>query len=275
MLRTRVITALVLLAVLILALTVARPWGLPVFGLIAIGFVIDEWLKLLGLSPLTSAVAAGVMLFVLWIVDGSRIEGGVVPVVLVLAAIAWVLLALCLFIAGRFPSTGRWRLPYAILALLLPAACWFALVAAYRQGLVYLMSILAIVWAADVAAYFAGRAFGKRKLAPAISPGKTWAGAVGGAVAAVVVAAIAMRTPSLADSFFGVMDARWPALVVLAAVAALVAISIVGDLFESQLKRQHGVKDSGHLLPGHGGAFDRFDALLPVVPLAVMLARPW
>ena len=198
-------------------------------------------------------------------------------IVWIATSMVWLALALCLFIAGRFPPSDRWRLVYAGLALLLPAACWFALVAAYRNGLVFLISILAIVWAADIAAYFAGRAFGKKKLAPSISPGKTWAGAIGGAIAALIVAAlipaaIALGLPQLSGSFFAVLGQRWPSIAVLAAVLVLVVLSIVGDLFESQLKRQHGVKDSGRLLPGHGGVFDRVDALLPVVPVAVLFS---
>ena len=192
-------------------------------------------------------------------------------VVWIATAAVWLLLAACLFVTGRFPASDRWRIGYAALALLLPAGCWFALVAAYREGLVFLISILATVWAADIAAYFAGRAFGKKKLAPSISPGKTWAGAVGGAIAALVLTAIAAEFPQWSGSYFGVLAQRWPMVAVLAVVLALVVFSIVGDLFESQLKRQRGVKDSGRLLPGHGGVFDRVDALLPVVPIAVLL----
>lgn len=275
MLRTRVITALVLLGVLVLVLAFARPWGLPVFALLAVGLLINEWLSLLGLSRPTCAVSAGTMAFVLWMVDFSGHTATVANGVMGLAAVAWLALSGCLFATGRFPAIAHWRVAYAMLALLIPSACWFALVIAYRDGLVFLFSVLAIVWAADIAAYFAGRAFGKRKLAPAISPGKTWAGAVGGGIASVVIAAVAVHVPRLDGSFFHVLDSRWPTVAMLAAVLALVVVSVVGDLFESALKRQHGVKDSGHLLPGHGGVFDRLDALLPVVPIAVLLTQPW
>ncbi len=271
MLKQRIITALVLVGLLALVLTVARPWGFPLFALLLVGAVIAEWLTLLGLSRTTTVVAAGLMMFVLWIIDSSAYASPVALVVWVAAAGVWFALATSLFVAGRFPPSDRWRIGYAGLGLLLPAACWFALVAAYREGLVFLVSILAMVWAADVAAYFAGRAFGKKKLAPSISPGKTWAGAIGGAIAALVFAAIAAKWPLLSGSYFDVLAQRWPMVAMLAAVLVLVILSIVGDLFESQLKRQRGVKDSGRLLPGHGGVFDRVDALLPVVPIAVLL----
>jgi phosphatidate cytidylyltransferase len=123
-----------------------------------------------------------------------------------------------------------------------------------------LLAVLALVWVADSAAYFVGRAWGRHKLAPSISPGKTWEGALGG-VAGALVWAIICR------SVFE--DAAWPAY--LAAAALLAAASIVGDLFESAAKRRAGVKDSGTLLPGHGGILDRIDSATAVLPLAALL----
>ncbi len=271
MLKQRVITALVLVALLMLAITAGRPFGFPIFGLVMVGIVMGEWLMLLRLSKQTSIVVAGVMMFVLWVIDATSMARGVAIVTWVAATIAWLGLTGTLFATGRFPASDRWRFGYACLALLLPGACWFALVAAYREGLVFLVSIFAIVWTADIAAYFAGRAFGKRKLAPAISPGKTWAGAIGGALATLLLALVAIEVPQLSDSFFAVLDRRWSLVVVFAVTLILVVLSVVGDLFESQLKRQRGVKDSSRLLPGHGGVFDRVDALLPIVPVALLL----
>ena len=271
MLKQRIATALVLLALLAVALTVARPYGFPLFALALVGIATGEWLRLLKLSMTTSIVVAAVMIFALWVIDGTALGGPVAIATWSLATIVWFALAACLVLTGRFPPSDHWRLAYACLALLMPAACWFALVAAYRQGLVFLVSVLAIVWAADIAAYFAGRAFGRRKLAPAISPGKTWAGAIGGAVATIVLALLTIGVPQLGDSIFAVLDRRLPLVAVLGITLLLVILSVVGDLFESHLKRQCGVKDSGTLLPGHGGVFDRVDALLPIVPLAMLL----
>lgn len=273
MLKQRVLTALVLLAVLIAALTVGRPFGFPIFALATVGILTGEWLLLLRLSKQTSVVAAGTMMFVLWVIDTTALGAAVASVTWIAATAVWTVLAIGLFVTGRFPASDRWRFVYACMALLLPAACWFALVAAYRHSLVFLLSILATVWAADIAAYFAGRAFGKRKLAPSISPGKTWAGAIGGAAATLLLAIVAIAAPQLSESFFAALDRRWPWLVVLLVTLGLAVFSVVGDLFESQLKRQRGVKDSGSLLPGHGGVFDRVDALLPIVPAALLLSR--
>ena len=272
MLKQRVITALVLVGLLAVALTLGRPFGFPIFALAMVGIVMGEWLQLLSLSRPTSIGVAAATMLVLWVVDASSIAHAVSTAAWVATTLLWFGLSAVLFATGRFPPSDRWRLAYACLALLFPAACWFALVAAYRQGLVFLVSILAIVWAADIAAYFAGRAFGKRKLAPAISPGKTWAGAVGGAAATLLLALVSVGVHSLGDSFFAVIGGRWPLIVVLLVALLLAALSVIGDLFESQLKRQRGVKDSGSLLPGHGGVFDRVDALLPIVPVALLLS---
>jgi len=147
-------------------------------------------------------------------------------------------------------------------ALVLVAA--FAALAALREaGTGLLLWIMAIVWVSDTAAYFCGLRYGRHKLAPLISPGKTWEGAWG---ALVAVLAYASALEFLVPRLFPGIDGG-PAPFLLAAVA-LAVLGILGDLFESQMKRRAGVKDSGRLLPGHGGVLDRIDALLPVLPAA-------
>jgi phosphatidate cytidylyltransferase len=130
---------------------------------------------------------------------------------------------------------------------------------------------MAIVWVADSAAYFAGRRFGKRKLAPAISPGKTWEG-VYGALIAVAVYALALL-PFAEGAGYSAAIVPVSVIAWVALALALMSLSIVGDLFESQLKRNRGVKDSGKLLPGHGGVLDRIDALLAALPPAALIAH--
>jgi phosphatidate cytidylyltransferase len=155
---------------------------------------------------------------------------------------------------------------------------WLAVAQARAIGINFLLSILVLVWVADIFAYFAGRAFGGRvsrsKLAPSISPGKSWEGVWGGMAGVLVLALVwrwvdsawAITTPSL-YSHLG-MKGWW---LLMIAVVFLSAMSVVGDLFESLVKRSAGVKDSSGLLPGHGGVLDRVDALLPTLPLAMML----
>jgi phosphatidate cytidylyltransferase len=151
--------------------------------------------------------------------------------------------------------------------------CFAAIVALFAYSPLYLLSVMAIVWAADIFAYFSGKAFGKRKLAPSISPGKSWEGAIGGGIAVLLIATlvIVFAGGALANTFPVRVQASlgWPAT--YAILVLIVAASVVGDLFESQLKRRAGMKDSSNLLPGHGGVLDRIDALVPVLPLAALI----
>jgi phosphatidate cytidylyltransferase len=158
-------------------------------------------------------------------------------------------------------------------------AAWLAVAQARTMGVNFLLSVLVLVWVADIFAYFAGRAFGlkftKRKLAPAISPGKSWEGVWGGMAGVLVLAvawALADRAvPAEVPSLYTRLAAQGWWLLVVAAIF-MAAMSVVGDLAESLIKRSAGVKDSSNLLPGHGGVLDRVDALLPTLPLAMMLA---
>jgi len=269
-LKQRVITAVVLLALLVGALA----WSTIAFELLATAIVaaaLGEWMQLVG-WPRGPAVAGaavfGAVLFVVALAMPQWAEHALLPLSL-LATIVWAALAVLLL----QPDAMAVRMPRGVataLALLMMSAAWVALVHFLLEGVVVLLSVLVIVWVADTAAYFAGRAFGKRKLAPHISPGKTWAGVVGAVVAVIGVAVIA----HLVAPDAGLLSNRLLAtLGVVGAVllGAIVLLSIVGDLFESLLKRQAGVKDSSRLLPGHGGFYDRVDALLPTLPLAALL----
>ena len=148
-------------------------------------------------------------------------------------------------------------------------AAWAALVLIYIEyGAWCLVSMMALIWFADIAAYFTGKAIGRRKLAPAVSPGKTWEGAFGGVLAAAIWTT---GTVAIDGSFGAVLAEYWSLPMVFVLACLMAAISIIGDLFESLLKRRAGVKDSSRLLPGHGGVYDRVDALLPVAPVAALL----
>jgi phosphatidate cytidylyltransferase len=139
----------------------------------------------------------------------------------------------------------------------------------WQRSAVFLLSAMAMVWIADIGAYFAGRSFGKRKLAPSISPGKTWEGVAGGLLAVLLLSALATQLP---ETFQAHLLARYGWLKWALLLALFVAASVIGDLFESMLKRRVEVKDSSNLLPGHGGVLDRIDALVPTMPLAYLLA---
>jgi phosphatidate cytidylyltransferase len=173
----------------------------------------------------------------------------------VVAAIFWII-AVPLWLARGVAMQHRPALIAAGIVVLVPAGYALAMLQP-RQ----VLAVLVLVWVADSAAYFVGRKWGRRKLAPSISPGKTWEGAWGGLAAAVAYAIIC--------GTFLLGTVGWAALAVSAAL--LTAISIVGDLFESAAKRQAGVKDSGTLLPGHGGILDRIDSATAVLPVAALL----
>jgi len=269
-LKQRVVTAVVLLALLVGALA----WSTVAFELLAtviVAAALGEWMQLVGWTrrqAVAGAAAFGTVLFVVALVMPERIEQALLPLG-VLATIVWAALAVFLLrpdaVSVRMPRGAS-----SALAVLLTTAAWIALVHFLVEGVVVLLSVLVIVWLADTAAYFTGRAFGKRKLAPHISPGKTWAGVVGAVVAVVGVAVAAYLAapgaPLLSNRLLAALGVVGAIL-----LAAVVLLSVVGDLFESLLKRQTGVKDSSHLLPGHGGFYDRVDALLPTLPLAALL----
>jgi phosphatidate cytidylyltransferase len=271
MLRTRVITALVLLALI----AGAAAWsGTALLALLALlaAVAMYEWMKLAGRSAAVSggvALAYGALLAGTVVLD-VRAPEGICAVVSLAAGIAWCGLGGVVACAER----GRCRIGPGvsmILAVALLSAGWMALDSLLRRGLPWLVSALAVVWIADIAAYFTGRALGRHKLAPRISPGKTWEG-VYGALACVTVSALLVHGvwPQAALWSNRVLsELAWPLAV--AALWAVVGLSIVGDLFESLLKRQAQVKDSGRLLPGHGGVLDRIDATLPALPAAVLI----
>jgi phosphatidate cytidylyltransferase len=274
-LRQRIITALVLLALLLPALVVKPVWPFAVLTLAAMAGAGWEWARLnqAGAWALLLGALLGLACAVaLW---GGWDEGA--PRLVWWAATAiWVLGGVWMLRGG---VAGWPRLPRVVRLLLGLVAlwtAWLALANAKVEGLNFILSIFCLVWSADICAYAGGRAFGRRKLAPAISPGKSWEGVWSGMLGALVVAAIwlAVDGSGLVDSvsFYGVVAARFSLAGLALVVVFLVAMSVVGDLLESLVKRSAGAKDSSGLLPGHGGILDRLDALLPVFPIAMALA---
>jgi len=269
MLRTRILTALVLLALLAAAAAVSTR-ALIALGAAFLGVALAEWLQLSGVGRVRAvALAVGAAGLALALdLAGIAPAPPLLGLMCALACAAWLGLAVVLVRA----QTAGVRLPASLLVLAagaLAAVAWFALHALLQQGPRWTLSVLALVWLADIAAYFSGRRFGRHKLASRISPGKTWEG-VWGALVAVVLVAEGLRWAWPDVALWSTQLLQAAPLAGVAALLLLVALSIVGDLFESLVKRQAGVKDSGRLLPGHGGVWDRIDATLPVLPLAVL-----
>ncbi len=192
-----------------------------------------------------------------------------------LAMICVLIWAMRFFPALKFglPTTdgARGNL-FTLVFLLTLLGCFISLYALYQRSVIFLISAMAIVWIADIGAYFVGRAIGKRKLAPTISPGKSWEGAIGGWLAVMLCGAATVFIPACAECFTAQLQQNGGWLLWMLCMTLLVAASIIGDLFESLLKRRAGVKDSSRLLPGHGGVLDRIDALIPAMPLVVMMS---
>ncbi|MDO4768749.1 MAG: CDP-archaeol synthase [Brachymonas sp.] len=271
MLKQRIITALVLLVVLLGVLSHPSPKAFPLFMVVLIGAAGWEWGRLSGL-PSVGAWAFGAVMAAScgWMLAEHAYFGSNIFWMQVAAtwSVIWLIYACGLLWAG-VPAWQRLpRMLRLVVGWLSLCMAWIATVRLHMEGAGYLLSVIALVWMADVAAYFAGRAFGKRKLAPQISPGKSWAGAVGGTVGVLLMALIGARIWPSNNNFYTqtVEQAGWPVLALLAATIAVV--SIMGDLVESLMKRSVGIKDSSNLLPGHGGILDRIDSLLPVLPLA-------
>lgn len=277
MLLPRVITAVALLLVLLPAM--AYPGTLPFASVTALLMAAAgwEWSRLNGCRPVPALVSGAALALLL---GTARWTWGDTPwpsAVWWGIAAAWALVLVVVLRQG-VEAWARWsawlRLSFGWLAL---AAAWWALISLHARGLGMLFSAFALVWVADIAAYFGGKAFGRRKLAPRISPAKSWEGALSGGLAVLVLAVAwtglaAGAPPAVAPMLSDALYPRLMALgwtVALPALLLLTAFSVAGDLFESLVKRSAGVKDSSALLPGHGGVLDRIDALLPVLP-AVM-----
>ncbi len=271
MLKQRVATASVLLTVAVATML----WSATAFAVMVtalLGFALVEWLQLTGAARSTSIVVALIVCAVLLALIFTSLktrEMLVLPLGAIAAAI-WVAIVALLV----QPNAMSLRLPRIVgmaLAIVLMSAAWFALMQFLSQGMLMLLSVLLIVWIADTAAYFAGRALGRRKLAPHISPGKTWAGVVGAIVAVLLLALAVWQFAPAARMYSNELFAAVGPVWALLLLAVLIGLSIAGDLFESLLKRQAGVKDSGQLLPGHGGVLDRVDAMVPVLPSAAVI----
>ena len=252
MLRQRVITALILAPfVIFVILWVPHPITTAVLALL-VGAGAWEWSAFPGFTHASARLGyvafIAACLGLAWYVGIDSVES----TLLLYAALAWWVLAL-VWIAFAPASVNRATAAVAGLFALVPV--WLALVRLHAQGPQLMLFLLLLVVAADIGAYFAGRAFGKHKLAPRVSPGKTWEGVGGGLVAAALMAAFGVW-------WFSMDTVPFMALCILVAIA-----SVVGDLTESMFKRHAGLKDSGNLLPGHGGVLDRVDSVTAAAPV--------
>lgn len=264
MLKERVITALILLPLVLWCVFGGVSLAFPVFAAVIILAASWEWTAMMRLSSLPARLGFPILVAaLLWHVREQALISGPAGIqalgplmagtsVFWLAALVWV---------RRYPAdTARWDGRFLMLAigLLLLVPTWAGLVQLHGQSPWWLMYVLLLVWGADTGAYFAGRRFGRVKLAPAVSPAKTREGLYGGLLTTSLIMLAAAASLKLAG---------WQlALFALTSVATVLA-SVLGDLFESMVKRRAGIKDSGKLFPGHGGALDRIDSITAAAPV--------
>lgn len=252
-LQLRIISGLVL-AVIVLGLTWLGGWPFRILAALIGGLIYHEWTTVSGLLKRDGPLFWAAWLLVL-IILGSLVAGvgGKLVLILAIVPILFILAISAIRPLGRLAALG---MAYAVL----PAISLAMLRGDAASGLTAILYLFAVVWATDILAYFVGRAVKGPKLAPAISPGKTWSGAVGGAVAAIIAGLLVA------------VAAGHPVPILMGVLALPLSIlSQAGDLFESGFKRRYGAKDSGNLIPGHGGVMDRVDGLVAAA-LALYLA---
>jgi phosphatidate cytidylyltransferase len=267
-LKQRIITAVILASLFIGGVLYMPPQGVALLFAIMVLLAAWEWGALLGQGRGRALAYAGLVaafLMAVWVLRGDAFFS---YGLLFLAAIFWLINLVVLYRYNRNPSQRSSAARLATIGLIVLVPPWLALVLLHELpqfGAGYVLYLLVLIWVADSGAYFTGRAWGKRKLAPQVSPGKTLEGALGALAASAVLAPVGAWALDLST-------AQWPGFIGLSLL--IVIFSIAGDLFESMIKRQHNVKDSSQLLPGHGGVLDRVDSLTAAAPL-FLLALLW
>jgi phosphatidate cytidylyltransferase len=262
MLKTRIITAIVLLGLFLPALfwLPLLPWATLMLGLTLV--CLREWAGFLKLNKLqtrtylTVSALAGVVVLVLLLQQGFHWFFYHALYVFVLASLFWLaIVPISLF----YNAFSRSVILNAFIGWGLMMSLWMSLIAAKEVNPYVLLVIISTIWLADSAAYFAGKQFGRHKLAPAISPGKTWEGVLG-ALLAVAIYALGLK-------LLGAVSTWW----ILPGLWIVMIAGVYGDLFESFFKRRASLKDSGQFLPGHGGLLDRVDGVIPALPIGMCL----
>lgn len=278
MLKQRILTAIVLFAVLAGVLLVESAWPFLIFLALTCGVAAWEWTRLTIGTASRVPVFLGLFLFLLTLLQAYAWLNLAYPdksfvQACALISVFFALTAVSVALRRAQVSRPEAAFAWSAFALITLFATWGILALLYlEQGVLYLLSLLAIIWIADITAYFCGRAFGRTKLAPAISPGKTREGAYAGIIGVVIWL---LMTAQWQGTYGEALMSNWGLFGTVVFAVLLAVFSIAGDLFESLLKRRAGIKDSSHLLPGHGGVYDRIDAVVAVVPFAYLLTGGW
>lgn len=260
MLKQRILTALILIPIFISFVLKASP---QIFCFVTGFFVVlgaYEWSGLMGIKKITHKMIYPIIMFFA-LLGALRLK---IPNVIYAASFWWLFASVLVFLYPRVSDAwGKSIVIRGMMGGLVLVPCWLAInfIREANGGTYTLLFLFVLIWSADSGAYFAGKKWGKSKMAPMVSPGKSWQGTFGGLLASLVVTLFALYWTDLPFS-------QWIPIVLIAMVT--VVFSVMGDLFESMLKRREGLKDSGNLLPGHGGILDRIDSLTAAAPIFVL-----
>ena len=268
MLLQRVLTALILAPLMLAGIYLLPDIGFRIFIGLIVALAAWEWANVAGIVSPFGRVSLAVFACSLFLVAHLTltVNSQLWLNLTLFSFVWWIVAAFTVFV---YPKHTRWLSSVvlrSLVAIPVLGAFWLGLVWLKNQpqAILLLTWLMLLVWGADIGAYFSGRLFGNRKLAPSVSPGKTWAGVYGGMVTSVVISL------AIAFMYLSEPDVKgWLWLVLLS--VAVVSISVLGDLFESLLKRNRGIKDSSSLLPGHGGVLDRIDSLCSATPMFILL----
>jgi len=280
MLKTRVITAVVLLALFIPILFFSPTIILSLVVSIIISLAAWEWGRFIwGVKSrfpiyysLMIQLLLVILIYCIHLDDDALVSrlNDLMSSILWISIIFW-LFAVPIILSRKLQfSIQKNTSLFKIVGVVIFMSDWYAFMLLRDTGLWVLLSVLMVVWTADIGAYFTGKKLGKHKLAPQLSPGKSIEGAIGGMVAVCILGIIFYAGNLSSSNFFNMIGQQYSWLILIPLSIFLAGMSVVGDLFESQLKRLSSMKDSSGLLPGHGGVLDRIDALLPVLPIAAL-----
>jgi len=280
MLKTRVITAVVLLALFIPILFFSPTIILSLVVSIIISLAAWEWGRFIWGVKSRFPIYYSLMIQLLFVIliycihlsDDALVSklNNLMSNVLWISIIFWLFVVPIILSRKLQFSIQKNTSLFAIVGVIIFMSDWYAFMLLRDSGVWVLLSVLMIVWTADIGAYFTGKKIGIHKLAPQLSPGKSIEGAIGGMVAVCILGIIFYAGNLSSSNFFNMIGQQYSWLILIPLSIFLAGMSVVGDLFESQLKRLSSMKDSSGLLPGHGGVLDRIDALLPVLPIAAL-----
>ena len=280
MLKTRVITTVVLLSGFIPILLFSPTIILSLVVSIIISLASWEWGRFIWgvqsrLPIFYSLMTQALLVLLIYCIEGNNqniftLFSDLMLGILWVSMIFW-LIVVPFILSKKLQFSIKTNTPLlAIAGVIIFLSDWYAFMLLRDKGLWVLFSVLMIVWTADIGAYFVGKKMGKNKLAPQLSPGKSIEGAIGGMVLVCILGMVFYWLNMTSNNFFMIIGQHYSWIVLIPLSIFLAGMSVVGDLFESQLKRISGMKDSSGLLPGHGGVMDRLDALLPVLPIAAL-----